>query len=253
MAVYEQPLNEKIRLFLRLEYLIKRFQLHLESPTPENCQAAVMVLLELYNLSSRLDVKNALLNVLDWQSQAVRRLSELEGGDAERLQKILNRLKEKGKQIYSFRGQLGQHLKRHAFLNLLRQRAGIAGSMNGFDVPLFNFWMHQTEEKRVEDLKEWVEPYSMAYDAIKIVLQLIRESRESEELIAEDGFFQAGLNPSRDYQLLRIKLAENITCYPEVSAGKQRFSIRFVKVDSLAERGTQELKDVSFSLFLCSL
>jgi len=253
MAVYEQPLNEKIRLFLRLEFLIKRFNIHLDHPTPENCQAAIVVLLELYNLSSRLDVKNALLNMLDWQTQAVRRLSELEGSDAERFQKFLNRLEERAKQIYSFRGQLGQNLKRHAFLNLLRQRAGIAGNMNGFDVPLFNYWLHQSEEKRVTDLREWVEPYSMAYDAIEIVLQLIRESRNSEAVIAEDGFFQAGLSPNREYQLLRIELSEDMNYYPEVSAGKQRFSVRFVKVEDLAERGTQELKDVPFSLFLCSL
>ncbi|MCK5902564.1 MAG: cell division protein ZapD [Cocleimonas sp.] len=253
MAVYEQPLNEKIRLFLRLEFLVQRFRTHLDDPTPENCQAAIMVLLELYNLSSRLDVKNAILNVLDWQTQAVRRLSELDGVDADRLQKILNRLEEKGKQLYSFRGQLGQHLKRHTFLNLLRQRAGIAGSMNGFDVPLFNYWMHQPEEKRLIDINQWVEPYTMAYDAIEIVLQLVRESRDSEDVIAEDGFFQAGLNPNREYQLLRIELEDGVDFYPEISAGKQRFSVRFVKAGDLEERGTQKLEDVPFSLFLCSL
>ena len=253
MAVYEQPLNEKIRLFLRLEYLMQRFKAHLNDPTPENCQAAVMVLLELYNLSSRLDVKNAILNVLDWQTQAVRRLSELEGVDADRLQKVLNRLEEKGKQLYSFRGQLGQHLKRHTFLNLLRQRAGVAGSMNGFDVPLFNYWLHQPVEQRIADLDDWVEPYSMAYDAIQIVLQLIRESRDSENVVAEDGFFQAGLNPNREYQLLRIRLEEGAQYYPEVSAGKQRFSVRFVKAEDLIERGAQEFGDIPFELYLCSL
>ncbi|MCK5917398.1 MAG: cell division protein ZapD, partial [Cocleimonas sp.] len=226
---------------------------HLANPSSENCQAAIVVLLELYNLSSRLDVKNALLNMLDWQAQAVRRLSELEGVDADRLEKLLERLEEKTKQIYSFRGQLGQHLKRHAFLNLLRQRTVIAGNMNGFDVPLFNYWLHQSQQKRVDDLNQWVEPYSMAYDAIEIVLQLIRDSRSGEEVIAEDGFFQAGLNTNRDYQLLRIDLPEEVNYYPEISAGKQRFSVRFVRVEDLAERGAQELENIPFTLFLCSL
>ena len=253
MAVYEQPLNEKIRLFLRLEFLVKRFKMHLVDPSSENCQAAIAVLLELYNLSSRLDVKNALLNMLDWQSQAVRRLSKLEGVDADRLKKLLARLDEKTKQIYSFRGQLGQDLKRHSFINLLRQRAGIAGNMNGFDVPLFNYWVHQSQQKRVDDLNQWIEPYSMAYDAIEIVLQLIRDSHDAEEAIAEDGFFQAGLNTSRDYQLLRIELPEEANYYPEISAGKQRFSVRFVRVEDLAERGAQELENIPFSLMLCSL
>jgi len=66
MSVFEQPLNEKIRLFIRLSYLMKRFNYHIDDPTPENCQAAVVILLELYSLSSRLDVKNAALHVLDF-------------------------------------------------------------------------------------------------------------------------------------------------------------------------------------------
>ena len=57
MAVYEHPLNEKIRLFSRLEFLIQRFNFYMESPGPENCHSALMILLELNNLSSRLDVK----------------------------------------------------------------------------------------------------------------------------------------------------------------------------------------------------
>jgi len=100
---------------------IRRFNFHLENPTPENCQAAIVVLLELYNLSSRLDVKNAALHVLDVQTQAVRMAEGVEGIDMARVKRILEKLEEKSKRLYSFRGQLGQHLKTHNFLNILKQ------------------------------------------------------------------------------------------------------------------------------------
>jgi len=73
---------------------------------PENCQAAIVVLLELYNLSSRLDVKNAALHVLDVQTQAVRLAEGVEGIDKGRVARILEKLEEKSKRLYSFRLQV---------------------------------------------------------------------------------------------------------------------------------------------------
>lgn len=253
MAVYEHPLNEKIRLFMRLGYLLERFNFHLKDPTPENCQAAVMVLLELYNLSSRLDVKNATLNVMEWQVQGIRRLEGIEGVDNERLKRVLTRLEEKSKRLYSFRGQLGQHLKNHNFLGILKQRSSIAGGVNGLDIPLFKYWLNRSDQSRMNDLKGWVRPYEIAQEAIKLVMELIMASTEEETILAEQGFYQASLNPNRDYQLMQLTLSESAQFYPEISAGKQRFTVRFVDASQLEEKGKQIVEDVEFNLRLCRL
>lgn len=253
MAVYEHPLNEKIRLFSRLEFLIHRFNFYMQNPKPENCHSALMVLLELYNLSSRLDVKSATLNVLDWQTQALHRMTELDEVDREKLQAILDKLDTKAERLHEFRGQLGQHLKGHSFLNMLKQRSMIAGGVNCFDVPIFNFWYTRPEAERVADLEEWVGPFLIAYDAISIVLELVRHSGSQVNQVARDGFYQSTLNGSREYQLLRIELPDDACYFPEVSAGKQRFSIRFVSAGDLDERSKQIVEDIEFSLALCSL
>lgn len=253
MAVYEQPLNEKIRLFLRLEYLLDRFNYHLKDPSPENSQAAVMVLLELYNLSSRLDVKNAALNVIEWEAQAVRRLDNMDAADVDRMERILQKLEDKSKRLYNFRGQLGQHLKSHNFFNILKQRSSIAGGVNGLDIPLFKYWLSQPDKNRTDDLKSWVKPYEFAQDAIQLVMELILTGVEEEEIIAEGGFYQATLSPNKEYQLLRIELPNGVQYYPEISAGKQRFSVRFVDASQLEEKGKQIFEDIPFTLNLCKL
>lgn len=252
MAVYEHPLNEKTRLFMRLSYLIKRFNFHLENPTPENCQAAIVVLLELYNLSSRLDVKNAALHVLDAQIQAVRIAEGMDGVDAGRVRRILEKLEEKSKRLYSFRGQLGQHLKSHNFLNILKQRASIAGGINDLDVPIFNHWLNLSEEDRATDLREWVRPYEIAFDAVELLMDLIYQGKQTSEEVAPGGFYQATLSHEIDYQIISIDLKEGIDLYPEISAGKQRFSIRFVDAKKLEEKGKQIVEDVNFTLRLYS-
>lgn len=252
MAVYEHPLNEKTRLFMRLSYLIRRFNFHLENPTPENCQAAIVVLLELYNLSSRLDVKNAALHVLDVQTQAVRMAEGVEGVDMGRVKRILEKLEEKSKRLYSFRGQLGQHLKSHNFLNILKQRGSIAGGVNDLDVPMFNHWLNLAEDKRVSDLRSWARPYEIAFEAVELLMDLIYQGIQTSQEVASGGFHQATLRPGIDYQIISIGLEESAKLYPEISAGKQRFSVRFVDASNLEEKGKQIVEDVDFTLKLYS-
>lgn len=253
MAVYEHPLNEKIRLFSRLEFLIHRYNFYMQYPEPENCHSALMILLELNNLSSRLDVKSATLNVLDWQTQALSRMTELEDVDRIKLETTLTKLDDRAKKLHEFRGQLGQHLKAHSFLNMLKQRSIIAGGINSFDVPVFNFWLSRSEADRVAELEGWVEPFLIAYDAISIVLELVRQSGSSINQVARDGFYQSTLNNSKESQMLRIEVPDEARFFPEVSAGKQRFSIRFVDADHLEERSKQIPSDVEFTLKICSL
>jgi len=252
MANYEQPLNEKIRLFLRLSFLMKRFDYHLKDPSRENCQAAVMVLLELYNLSSRLDVKNAALHVLDWQVQTIRQAEGLDGIDSAKASNMATKLQEKGKRLYSFRGQLGQHLKVHNFLNILKQRATIAGGINAMDVALFSYWISLPKAKRIEDLKGWVRPYAIAFDAIELLTDLLYEGGNTTQVTAEGGFYQSTLGTDRDYQILRIELPDGSPYYPEISAGKQRFSVRFVDSSQLEEKGKQIFENIDFNLTLFS-
>jgi len=252
MAVFEQPLNERIRLFMRLSYLMKRFNYHLEDATPENCQVAVVILLELYNLSSRLDVKNAVLHVLDFQTQAVRQAKGADGVNDIQVTRILTKLENNSKKLYSFRGQLGQHLKTHSFLNIIRQRSTIAGGINGLDIPLFNHWLNQPNEKRTRDLRDWAKPYEIAFDAIELLMELFYQSGETQEITAEGGFYQSSLSYDRDYQIMSIELPDDSKVYPEISAGKQRFSVRFVDATMLEERGKQIIDNIYFKLTLYS-
>jgi cell division protein ZapD len=60
------------------------------------------------------------------------------------------------------------------------------------------------------------------------------------------------LGLTKAYQLLQLELPANKNFYPEISSGKQRFSLRFVEVDMLSERGKQLPEDVTFRLKLCA-
>jgi cell division protein ZapD len=59
----------------------------------------------------------------------------------------------------------------------------------------------------------------------------------------------AGAKPA---QMLRIALADNITCFPEVSANKYAINIRFSTLES-GQKPQKYETDVKFSLTLCNL
>ena len=237
---------------MRLSHLMKRFNNHLDTPTPENCQAAVMVLLEIYSLSSRLDVKSATLHIMDGLAQNIRQNRDFNDAEQARIDRLLAKLEEKSKQLYSLSGQLGQHLKTNNFLNILMQRSSIAGGINGLDIPLFNYWLSLPEKKRVNDLNDWIAPYSLAFSAIEILMEVILGGKETQQLVAEGGFYQASLSPQNEYQILSVELPDNVGFYPEISAGKQRFSVRFVDASILETKGKQNFENIEFTLNLYS-
>lgn len=254
MISYEQPLNEKIRLFMRLELLMKRFQYHIAStsPRPEDMAAALHLLLDLYSLSARLDVKSEILKEIDRLGQSSRLLLRQEDADVERLDGVLEKLNYHSDVLYNQRGQLGQHLKNHMFFNNLRQRSSLPGGLNGFDIPLFQHWLEKDVVACLDDLNEWIAPYVTADAAARDILGVIREFGVKQQETGKDGFYQSTLELRKPYQMMRVELADNVDYYPEISAGKQRFTLRFVKADMLAERGKQVREDVDFTLVLCA-
>ena len=63
--VYEQPLNERMRTFLRLEFLYTQASYHSESPNPWSSRAAVASLLEILAITARGDSRTDVLKELE--------------------------------------------------------------------------------------------------------------------------------------------------------------------------------------------
>jgi cell division protein ZapD len=252
MTIYEQPLHEKTRVLLRLEQLVRRFNFHILDDKRASSEAALLLLLEMYNLAARLDLKSEILKEIDRQALAVKYRQKQGEIDKESADDILETLTRVNTKLYTLSGPLGQRLKNHGFFNVLRQRSSLPGGINGFDIPMLQHWLNKPATARCKDLIHLVEAYRLANDAIQVILLLIRGCSAGTEHIAKHGFFQATLSQRPPKQLLRVEIADDVSYYPEISAGKQRFSVRFVEIKTLEERGKQVMEDINFKLTLCS-
>ena len=84
-------------------------------------------------------------------------------------------------------------------------------------------------------------------------MRLLRESGKSSMQVAAQGVFQQ-MMAGRVAQMLRIRLAREYACVPEMSANKYALNIRFMTVPSLAKDRTKTIEsDVEFELTFCNL
>ncbi|MFW6021354.1 MAG: cell division protein ZapD, partial [Guyparkeria sp.] len=70
---------------------------------------------------------------------------------------------------------------------------------------------------------------------------------------AEEGFLQQSIESATPYQLLRVMIDDEIDAYPEISAGKHRFTVRFMTLGRENGHPRQIHEDVEFRLALCRL
>ena len=251
---YEQPLNERVRILLRLEALIHRLDYFKVLDNDLASYQALLTILEITSLVERGDVKQEMIKELERQHKVLNVLASHQNVDKSRLELTLSRLKNTLNKMHHMDGKLGEHLKVIDFLITIKQRASIPGGSCDFDLPQLRYWLNLDYEKRLEDITRWSDPYYQVYESIALILSIIRDSAHKETINAQNGFFQEALDTTIPNQLIRIELDKDSNIFPEISAGKHRYTIRFLKSqESIDKIPVQRKEEVVFNLFRCAL
>ncbi len=253
LNVYEQPLNERIRTFLRLEHLFSQFDQHLKHNSAWDTHSAVKAILDLQSMVSRGDIKRETIKELERQNSNLKAFVEIPNINHGRLSILIDEQLECINGLHAISGNIGQALHQNELLNAVRQRTSVPGGLCDFDLPIYSHWLNQPFDIRTQVLNEWFEPFKVLKTAISLILQVIRDSADSIDVIAESGFYQKNMESNQSCLLIRVMLPDNSNIFPEISAGKHRFSIRFLKTQNPAHRPEQEKQDISFKLSCCVL
>ncbi len=252
MIIFEHPLNERIRTFLRLEHLYERLEHFLPQDDPWASRTAIEVLLDVAAITARSDIKSELLKELERHIGTLNRISHQPGVDPNALEQVLSNLEEAVEGVQRSSGPIGQNVREDDFLKAVAQRGSIPGGACSFDLPQFHYWLIQPPEARQDRFEGWLNDIKPAIGAIQLSLSLVRTSASSRRVTAESGFFQEALDPQAPAQMLRVGLDHNASIYPEISGHKNRFSIRFMQVSDTG-RPAQHHEEVTFKLTCCVL
>jgi len=250
---YEQPLLERMRLFMRIEELMHRFQFSLEGNSGFETHFAFTTLIEILDLTNRVDLKRELMKELERQIANLSRLSAEPSVDQDRLNGVIDQQRQLIEQIHTINGQLDQQIKSNDFFGSIRQRNAIPGGTCDFDLPAYHYWLARPATERRELLRDWSQPFHDIHEAVRLVLKLIRNSAEPRNAVARQGFYEQSLDTTIPWQMIRITLPSSNPCYPEISAGRQRFSVRFLKPGDMRNRAKQCDQDVNFQITCCAI
>jgi cell division protein ZapD len=249
---YEQPLNERMRNFLRLEHLFKQAAYTLRGYSIWDSRSTLTSITSILDILSRNDLKTELLKELERQEKTLSALANLPGVDDDQLSNILKQIESSQQNILNLNGQLGQSIREHELLSSLRQRSSIVGGTCDFDIPYLHYWLQQPPEYRIEKLEYWIEMLEIISHPISLILDITRESSSPVNVTAEKGFYQQNIDSNAPVQLIRVGLNRDSEYFTEISAGKQRFSIRFMLPQD-DKRAIQSSDNINFLLVCCAL
>ena len=250
---YEQPLNERVRSFLRTEYLFKQVQHSLSKNSEYDIRNTLSALITLSDLVSRSDIKNDLIKELERYSGFLLAISNKSGVDINRLQLILDDINHYITSLRDINCQPGQALRNSDFIASIRQRSSIPGGTCNFDLPGYHYWLNNSTDQRILDFDNWLYDLKIIDNCVCLILKMLRTSTTPVLENAEMGLYQKVLDSSITCQLIRVILPSDSKFYPEISGGKQRFTIRFMEQTSTLIRPSQVKDNIEFELHCCIL
>src|SRR5580704_630932 len=188
--VYEQPLNERMRTFLRLEFLYTQASYHSESPNPWSARAAVSSLLEILAITARGDSRSEVLKELERHVNVLREYQSKTGVDPGRLKSLMSNLVKLRNDLSTVGGNYMGPLRDSEFLSAIKHRSAIPGGTCDFDLPDYSYWLNRPAEVRAAEFDSWLATIRPLCDAIAELLWLTRENARPKTETALGGVFQ---------------------------------------------------------------
>jgi cell division protein ZapD len=251
VILYEYPLNERIRTYLRLEHLFRRLRELVSRDHALDHHYALATIFEVMDVGARADLKSDVLKDLEKQKQI---LNAYRGNPAIAetvLDEVVNQLDQRFTALNGLPGKVGQSLTENDWLMSIRSRAGIPGGACEFDLPAYFAWQNHSPVSRRADLDRWVSKLAPLADSIRILLKLLRDSGQAQKVMAVAGQFQQNLPQGRTFQLLRLALNPALGLIPEISGNRLMVSIRLTRQEA-DDRLHADTQDTAFELTLCS-
>lgn len=251
VILYEYPLHERIRTYLRLEHLSLRLHQLTSRMDALDHHFALVTLFEIMDVAARADLKSDLLKDLDRHKHT---LEGYRGNPAiaeAALEKVISELDQSFEALNAQPGKAGQSLSENDWLMSIRSRISIPGGTCEFDLPAYYAWQHKTGVLRQAELNQWASTLTPLTDAVHLLLKLLRDSGSPQKVMANGGQFQQNLPQGRTFLLLRLALDTGQEVIPEISGNRLMVSVRLMRLGE-DQRPHATSDDVPFELALCS-
>lgn len=246
LVIYEHPLNEKQRTFMRVEHLFGQLMSCKALQFDHQFQVFFDALFAMMDMLDRSDLRSDLVKELERNEQNLVKWAQHPQICNEVLQDTLRKVVNL-QNTMSKKSKMCNSLKDDPFLESIRKRFTMPGPSCDFDLPQLHYWRQLPEQLKQTHVKGWLEQLSMTQEAITLIQTFVRERSGFVSTKAPGGFYQ---DNAENLDMLRIKYTPAYGAYPTVSGNKYRYAIRFMRLCDEQGRTTVD-EDVIFSLARC--
>lgn len=243
MYIFEHPLTEKIRMYLRVESLLKGIYTAALEHETVHYHVLFRNTFDLLELLDQFQLKQDLTKDFEALRNQYQGWLNIPDINQDALQNALDKITHTITGLKSS-PRFGEQLRNDKFLLNIRQRFYISKGLCSFDLPMVHHWLNSPLEKREQDLALWTQSLDTMKDSLDLYLYFMRNATPLKPITAKRGTYQSDCD---DAQLLRLDIPMELNCYPMISGSRQRFNIKFMKF----ETGEAYLQDLDFKLAIC--
>ncbi len=249
VTIYEEPVQEKIRKFLKIEYLFDRIFYFKNKEDRKDNYNALLALAQLYEILSRSDIKSELIREIETHNTyfiKIKKVAEAQA-DLSKLNSVLEKQELLLKLIYNVESNYLDYLDDDVLCKTI-----IKNCFTTLQPASIEFWLTRDIVLRETQIDLWLEPLLFIKKSVDFILEIIRKSATFNDRLAEKGFFIEKLDPKKNILLVRVTLTSDLYYYPQISVGKQRLNIMFMSKDD-KNNLVRYKEDVPFILTTCVL
>lgn len=222
--IFEHPLNEKTRIKLRLEYLMRQLTQHQQIVDFNSALSFFHLISDLLEILERSNFRQELKKDLDIQLQKLLSWKDLPGINTHYLANLIQKVKPVIEQLESTE-RFGSYLNNDPLIKDVRRRLSIPGGYFCFDLPSLAIWLNLNQQERDKHVECWLESLHLLGYALDLNLNFMRDSSEFNEQESKNTLFHR--DNFSEFELLRVRMNLKDGVYPKISGNQTRFAIRF--------------------------
>jgi len=225
--IYEQPVAENIRNFLKCEYLFEKFNAALLQEDLWGVKTSISTLLEMSDFIMRINLKIELLKDLEKCMLYFKTLSNNNNFDIIELDEFISKIEEAINMLNNIDSSPSKLIVDNDFLMQIKNKIHIPAGDNFFDMPSYLNFLSSSKSSIIEHINAWYEPFNPLISASRLILNARRNTSDFVPYTSSKSYFEKKLDKNSRVDLVRIRLLKKDNIYPVISVNRQNINVIF--------------------------
>jgi cell division protein ZapD len=225
--IYEQPVAENVRNFLKCEYLHEKYLHALDQGDIWSIRSSITTLIEISDFMSRVNLKVELLKELEKSKIYIEKLKNNELIDILKYDNYHENINVCLENLNNIENNPSKTILDNDFLMQIKNKLYIPGGDNFFDNPSYLNFLSSNKSNIVKNINTWYLPFKYLFITSALILSIKRSNTKFKQCVSEGSFFEKRLDSNTRIDLVRIRLQKNINIFPDISVNRQNINIVF--------------------------